>query len=159
MTSVDVYEGGDAKAADASKVISQSESSTREADLKGYNAAMRKLKIVSFVSVFFIAAQLTGGILANSIAIFTDTAHLASDMIGFAFSMIALKITLGPASLNYTFGLHRAEIIGTMVSVMFLIAITLWLVIEATKRVVAPQEIESTSMMITAIAGLFFNLI
>jgi len=120
---------------------------------------MRKLKIVSFVSVFFIAAQLTGGILANSIAIFTDTAHLASDMIGFACSMIALKITLGPVSMKYTFGLHRAEIIGTLLSVMFLLTITLWLVVEATKRVVSPQDIQSETMLITAVAGLFFNLI
>jgi len=120
---------------------------------------MAKLKLVSFVSVFFIAAQLTGGILANSIAIFTDTAHLSSDMIGFGMSMCALKITLGPASMKYTFGLHRAEIIGTMLSVIFLITITLWLVVEATKRVVNPQEIEGTAMMITAVAGLFFNLI
>ena len=120
---------------------------------------MRKLKIVSFVSVFFIAAQLTGGILANSIAIFTDTAHLASDMIGFAMSMIALKITLGPATMKYTFGLHRAEIIGTLMSVIFLLTITLWLVVEATKRVVSPEEIEAETMLITAVAGLFFNLI
>jgi len=59
---------------------------------------MRKLKLVSFVSVFFIAAQMYGGYMANSIAIFTDTAHLASDMIGFAFSMIALKVSMQPAS-------------------------------------------------------------
>ena len=59
-------------------------------------------------------------------------------MLGFAFSMTALTITLGPASLKYTFGLHRAEIIGTLISVFFLITITLWLVVEATKRVITP---------------------
>jgi solute carrier family 30 (zinc transporter), member 2 len=53
---------------------------------------MRKLFIASFVSVFFIAAELIGGYLANSIAIFADSAHLASDMIGFGISMAALKL-------------------------------------------------------------------
>ena len=80
-------------------------------------------------------------------------------MIGFAFSMIALRITLGPATMKYTFGLHRAEIIGTLLSVIFLLTITLWLVVEATKRVVQPEDIEPTTMLITAVAGLFFNLI
>ena len=57
-------------------------------------------------------------------------------MIGFSFSMVALKITLGPVSMKYTFGMHRAEIIGTMISVIFLLTITLWLVVEATKRMI-----------------------
>ena len=97
--------------------------------------------------------------MANSIAIYTDTAHLGSDMIGFAMSMASLKISLNPASSELTFGYHRAEVIGTVLSVMFLVSITLWLVVEATYRVVAPQDIEPTTMLITAVAGLFFNLI
>ena len=120
---------------------------------------MRKLKIVSFVSIFFIAAQMTGGYLANSIAIFTDTAHLASDMIGFSMSMIALKISMRPASHELTFGWHRAEILGTLMSVSFLVTLTLWLVVEATKRIINPQKVNSEIMAITAVAGLFFNLI
>lgn len=59
---------------------------------KSNDAAMKKLVIVSFVSVFFITAQLIGGYLAGSIAIFTDSAHLASDMLGFGISMAALKL-------------------------------------------------------------------
>jgi Co/Zn/Cd efflux system component len=42
--------------------------------------------------------------MANSIAIFTDTAHLATDMIGFVISMAAMKITLRESSKAYTFG-------------------------------------------------------
>jgi zinc transporter 2 len=120
---------------------------------------MRKLRLVTFVSFFFIAAQLVGGYLANSIAIFTDTAHLASDVIGFAISMKALKMTLNPASKELTFGWHRAEIIGTMVSVIFLLTLTMWLLFEAVNRIVKPQEVKGKEMMITAVMGLFFNLI
>jgi len=54
--------------------------------------ALRKLMIVSSVSVIFIGVQITGGIMANSIAIFTDSAHLASDLIGFAISIISLQL-------------------------------------------------------------------
>ena len=129
------------------------------ADMVTYQKAMRKLKIVSFVSIFFIAAQMTGGYLANSIAIFTDTAHLGSDMIGFMFSMIALKISMRPASHQLTFGWHRAEVIGTLISVAFLVTLTLWLVVEATKRIINPQIVDAKIMAITAVAGLFFNLI
>ena len=111
---------------------------SHDEDLVSYNKAMKKLKIVSVVSIFFIAAQMTGGYLANSIAIFTDTAHLASDMLGFMMSMIALKISMRPASHELTFGWHRAEIIGTLISVAFLLTLTIWLVVEATKRIITP---------------------
>jgi len=131
----------------------------RAKDLALYNASMAKLKLVAFVSIFFIIAQCIGGYLANSIAIFTDTAHLASDMIGFMMSMVAMKMSMRPSSKELTFGWHRAEIIGTMVSIIFLLTLTIWLVFEATGRVVKPQKVKGPEMAITAIAGLGFNLI
>jgi zinc transporter 2 len=59
-------------------------------------------------------------------------------MIGFGMSIIALKMSMRPASKELTFGWHRAEIIGTMISVIFLFTLTIWLVVEAMQRVVNP---------------------
>jgi Co/Zn/Cd efflux system component len=63
-----------------------------------YEKAYKKLKIVMVVSSLFVCVQATGGILSGSIAIFTDTAHLATDMLSFAISMYALKCSIRPAS-------------------------------------------------------------
>lgn len=128
-------------------------------DYESYLKAMKKLKVVSIVSIFFITCQCIGGYLANSIAIYTDSAHLASDMIGFGMSMIALKMSMRPASKELTFGWHRAEIIGTMISVIFLFTLTIWLVFEAMKRMVDEQEVKGFEMLVTAVMGLIFNLI
>jgi len=95
---------------------------------------MKKLITVSFVSVFFITAQLIGGYMAGSIAIFTDSAHLASDMLGFGISILALTLAQRSASENLTYGWSRAEIIGTLVSVSSIWIMTIWLLAEATKR-------------------------
>lgn len=151
------YMGGDHKI-DNEKPKTRSEMK-KEKDLDLYNKSMYKLKLVSFVSIFFIIAQCIGGYLANSIAIFTDTAHLGSDMVGFMMSMVAMRMSMRPASRELTFGWHRAEIIGTMVSIIFLLTLTIWLVFEATGRVVKPQVVKGTEMAITAVMGLFFNLI
>jgi len=45
------------------------------------------------VGCFFVAAQAIGAYYAGSIAIFTDCAHLASDLIGFIMSIVALALT------------------------------------------------------------------
>ena len=103
-----------------------------------YKKAYSKLVLVMCVSSIFVVLQCIGGYIANSIAIFTDTAHLATDMLGFVMSMYALKVSLRPASKELTFGWHRAEIIGTLSSVMFLCTITIWLVFEASKRIISP---------------------
>ena len=124
-----------------------------------YEKAYCKLVLVMCVSSVFVVLQCIGGYLANSIAIFTDTAHLATDMLGFVMSMYALKVSLRPASKELTFGWHRAEIIGTLSSVMFLCTITIWLVFEATKRVITPQKVLGFEMFCTACMALCFNLI
>ena len=76
--------------------------------------------------------------MANSIAIFTDTAHLATDLIGFMMSMLAMKISLRKASNAYTFGWHRSEIIGSLASITFMLTLTCVLVYIAVGRVIHP---------------------
>ena len=70
--------------------------------------------------------------MAKSIAIFTDSAHLASDMIGFAISIASLRLAERKADKSLSFGYHRAEVIGTLVSIIFLWGLTIWLLQEAT---------------------------
>ena len=123
------------------------------------SAAMKKLITVSFVSVFFITAQLIGGYMAGSIAIFTDSAHLASDMLGFGISILALTLAQRNASENLTYGWSRAEIIGTLVSVSSIWIMTIWLLAEATKRFFVPPQVKGDIMLIVAVMGLVFNLI
>ncbi len=121
--------------------------------------AMRKLLIACFVSLFFIIVQVIGGYMAKSIAIFTDSAHLASDMLGFAISILSLKCAQKPADKDLSYGWHRSEIIGTLVSIIFIWGLTVWLVYEATLRVITPQPVVGGVMLIVAILGLFFNII
>lgn len=123
------------------------------------NAARRKLITVGVVSVFFITAQLIGGYLAGSIAIFTDSAHLASDLLGFGISILALHLAQKSAAGNLTYGWHRAEIIGTLVSVASIWIMTFWLFYEATKRFFEPPQVEGSIMLVVAVMGLIFNLI
>jgi len=59
---------------------------------KSNKSAQTQLYMASVVSVFFIVVQLVGGYMAGSVAILTDSAHLASDIIGFAISIISLNI-------------------------------------------------------------------
>jgi len=52
--------------------------------------AMKKLLCVTIMTLVFVAVEITGGIMANSIAILSDAAHLVSDVAGIGVSIIAL---------------------------------------------------------------------
>jgi zinc transporter 2 len=89
----------------------------------------------------------------------TDTAHLATDIIGFAISVISLLIAQKASSNTHSYGYHRSEVLGTLISMLALWFITIFLVYAATLRFINPTEINGSVMFITAVLGLFFNLI
>ena len=72
--------------------------------------------------------------MAGSVAILTDSAHLASDLIGFAISIVALNIAQKKSDKTLSFGWHRAEVIGSIVSLSSIWIMTIFLLGEATKR-------------------------
>lgn len=88
-----------------------------------------------------------------------DTAHLATDVLGFGIAIMAIKLAQKPAHHSMSFGYHRAEIIGTILSLTFLWGITIWLLFAAYHRLLAPPKIQENIMLVTAIGGLIFNLI
>ena len=83
---------------------------------------------------------------------------MATDLLAFGISIYALKLTRKGVSDDYTFGWHRSEIIGSLVSIIFLLALTIWLLIEAIQRCFVEYKIEGNIMLLTAVASLFFNL-
>lgn len=121
--------------------------------------ALRSLYLVILISIIFIVAEVVGGIYANSIAIMSDAAHLASDALGIAFSVVALKIGERSADHRYSYGYHRAEIIGAICSILFIWLVTIWLLIEATKRLFDHSKPDGLTMLWMSGVALTFNLI
>ena len=70
-----------------------------------------------------------------------DTAHLATDVLGFLIAVMAIKLGQKKAVSSMSFGYHRAEVIGTILSLAFLWGVTIWLLFAAYDRLLAPPEI------------------
>lgn len=49
----------------------------------------------------------SGGYVANSLAIMTDALHMLTDLIGIIVSLLALWLSAKPPTYRFTFGLHR----------------------------------------------------
>ena len=121
---------------------------------------MCKLLTVSVVCTVLMIAECIGGLLAGSLAIMTDAAHLFSDLSGFFISIFSLWLGKQPSTKNLSYGYHRAEVIGAMGSIILIWGLTIWLVVEAVKRLIDQSfEIDRYFMLGTAVFGLLCNLL
>lgn len=100
-----------------------------------------------------------GGILANSLAILTDSAHLLSDFLDFDISIANVLISRRPASAKTSYGYHRTEVLGALASVSLIWALTLVLVYEAVEPVITPETVDGLVMLITAGCGLVIKIV
>ena len=74
--------------------------------------------------VFFMIAEIVGGVLSNSLAIATDAAHLLTDIASFLISLFAIWMAAKPKSQKMSFGWHRAEVLGATMSVLMIWLVT-----------------------------------
>ncbi|ORX41755.1 hypothetical protein BCR36DRAFT_587778 [Piromyces finnis] len=129
---------------------------------RGYesnNESKSKLVKVVCVSSLFFLLEFTGGLISGSLALLSDSFHLLSDVIGFLISLIAVIVSQKKATKKYSFGYHRAEIIGALLSLVFIWVLTIGLIIGAINRLKNPVEINAKVMLITSIAGVIINII
>jgi len=121
---------------------------------------MKKLTIATCLSCLFMIMEIVGGYLANSLAIMTDAAHLLTDVSSFLISIIALRMASRPISKKMTFGWHRAEVIGALISVIAIWILTGILVYAAIYRVITDDyTVNGEDMLITAGIAVGFNVV
>jgi len=121
-------------------------------DLKG-----KKLLFTILLNIFITAAQTVGGLLSGSLSLLSDALHNFSDVISLLISYIADLYSKKEASLKRTFGYKRAEIIAAFINSATLIIVAFYLIYEAIKRFLNPQEIESGLVIWLALLAIAAN--
>jgi len=107
----------------------------------------------------FLVAEVIGGLLTNSLALLSDAAHMATDVIALAISLVAVRLSRKPADAKRTYGYARMEAIGAMINGGLLFLVAGYILWEAVGRFRSPPEVASTGMLVIAIAGLCVNLV
>jgi len=110
----------------------------------------RRLLLAIGVNVLLTAVQIVGGVFAGSLALIADAIHNLSDAAALGIALIARRIARTPADADHTFGHGRAELIGAVFNLSWLIFIGLFLIFEAVKRLLDPQPVEGWTVVILA---------
>lgn len=118
-----------------------------------------RLIITMCLNFIITIAEIVGGILSGSLSLISDALHNFSDGISVIISYIAIKLKQKERSYKHTFGLKRAEILAAVINSVTLILIAGYLFYESIGRLINPQEIDSSIMIIVAVIGLFPNIL
>ncbi|XP_067386562.1 proton-coupled zinc antiporter SLC30A8 [Emydura macquarii macquarii] len=122
--------------------------------------AKRKLYAASIICLIFMIAEIIGGQISGSLAVITDAAHILVDFTSFLISLFSLWLSSKPSTKRLTFGWHRAEILGALMSMLIIWVMTGVLTYLAIMRLLHPDyEIEATVMLITSGCAVIANVI
>ena len=112
---------------------------------------------VLMLTASFTVAEIVGGLLTGSLALLADAGHMLSDNLSLAFALFAAWLAGQPATPERSFGYQRAEILAALFNGVTLVAISIWIFIEAYRRFESPPEILGGWMLAVAVLGLLVN--
>ena len=117
----------------------------------------RALGLTLVLTSAFLVAEIIGGILTGSLALLADAGHMLSDSVSLGLALFAVWLAQRPATPQRTFGLKRAEILAALANGVTLVAISIWIFVEASRRLDDPGEVLGGWMLVIAVIGLFVN--
>jgi cobalt-zinc-cadmium efflux system protein len=102
--------------------------------------------------------EAVGGILAHSLALLADSAHMLTDAASLALSYAAVRVAHRPATSKLSYGHHRWQVLAAFVNGLALIALALWIAFEAAMRLMARGHVDGKLVAAIALVGLTANL-
>jgi cobalt-zinc-cadmium efflux system protein len=118
----------------------------------------RRLRLALALILGLMAVEVVAGILADSLALLSDAAHMLTDAGAIALALFAAGLARRPAQGGFTFGFRRAEILSAQLNGATLVALAVVIVIEGISRIVDPPDVEGGIVLVVALAGIAVNL-
>src|SRR4051794_27485770 len=123
----------------------------------GREADRGRLRIALGLILAFMAVEVVAGILAGSLALLSDAAHMLTDAGALALSLVAARLAERPARGAMTFGLGRTEILAAQFNGVTLLVLGLLIVYEGIQRLISPPDVEGAVVLAVAVVGIGVN--
>ena len=125
----------------------------------GSEADARMLTVALVLIVGLMGVEVVTGILAHSLALLSDAAHMLTDAAAIGLSLVAVGLARRPAKGAMTYGLGRVEVLAAQANGVTLLVLAAFVVYEAIRRLVAPPHVRAGLILAVALAGVAVNLV
>ena len=119
----------------------------------------RRLIFAITLTSITLVAEVIGGLWSNSLALLSDAGHVFLDLFALLLSLGAIKLSAQPASERHSYGLHRAEVLASLINGLTVFVMALGILYEGSKRLISPEEVKTIPMLVIAVLGLIANLL
>jgi cobalt-zinc-cadmium efflux system protein len=122
------------------------------------DADRRWLSVALGLILAFMAVEVVAGLLADSLALLSDAAHMLTDAGSIGLALVAARLAARPPAGGFTFGLGRAEILSAQVNGAALLVLAGVIAWEAVRRLGDPPEVEGLVVLVVGLAGAVVNV-
>jgi cobalt-zinc-cadmium efflux system protein len=120
---------------------------------------MNRVGLAALVTGVVLIVEVIGGVLSGSLALIADAGHMASDFASLVLAWIGFRIAARPPDARRTFGFSRVLVLAAFVNGLALVAVAVWILVEAAGRLLTPHAVDAPTMLGVAVVGLVANMI
>lgn len=117
----------------------------------------KNLFVIPFIIILvFGFFEFFGGIWTESLALLSDAWHMFSDAAALGLAMFAAYHASRTTSDGHY---NKAELIVSIINAVLMLAVIIWIVMEALERINYPRQVIGGYVMVIALVGLLVNVI
>jgi cobalt-zinc-cadmium efflux system protein len=135
---------------------------SREGHVHGHgtraDADRRWLWTALWLILTFMAAEVVVGLIAGSLALISDAAHMLTDAAALGLALVVARLAARPARGRFTFGFTRAEALSAQANGATLLGLAVWFVVEGIRRLVHPPPVAGILVLAVALVGIGVNV-
>ena len=122
------------------------------------DADRRWLGMALALIIAFMVIEFLIGLLASSLALISDSAHMLTDAASIVLALVAIRLAARPARGSFTYGLRRAEILSAQANGLSLLLLAVWFGYEGIVRLIHPPPVDGRLVLVTALIGVVINV-
>ena len=117
------------------------------------------LLIALVLTLGFSGVEGAAAYFANSLALISDAGHMVTDAAALGLALLAQIISRRPPSPKHSFGFGRAEALAAFVNSIAMLALVVWIMVEAVSRFYDPHKVDGLTVTVVAAVGLLMNIV
>ncbi|MDX6708184.1 MAG: cobalt-zinc-cadmium efflux system protein [Solirubrobacteraceae bacterium] len=121
-------------------------------------ADRRWLTVALLLIAGFMGVEVVAGILAGSLALLSDAAHMLTDAASIGLALVAARLVARPAGGAFTFGFARAEILSAQVNGAALFVLAGVIAVEGIGRLGSSPSVAGPVVVVVGVLGAFVNI-
>ncbi|AZM74307.1 cation transporter [Streptomyces sp. KPB2] len=118
-----------------------------------------RLRVALAITLTVMVVEIVGGLVADSLALIADAAHMATDALGLGMALLAVHFASRPPSDRRTFGYARAEILAALANCLLLLGVGGYVLYEAIDRFITPADTAGGPTVVFGAIGLVANMV